>query len=273
MTRLPRILTDVPQLPHVHLEIAKAIRALAAQAQEERWQQQQSLSVISSDDDLSKQLIREVLRDLALLRRSIANSPTTKAAVDDPKHPGWPAGAPGGKGGQFRPKDSNASADQSDAVVDSSGKNAPQLGPPPHIPIKEPATAKALNIFLKTAAYWIAEAALVDEPAGAAFLIALQAAKWLSEFRPWIDAYQDPPKTLKKLQQDLSALDGYNIHHIVEQTPARKDGYPDSAIDAPDNLVPLPTLTHWLISAWFSRQNDNFGGLSPEGLSEGQELG
>ncbi len=26
MTRLPRILTDVPQLPHVHLEIAKAIR-------------------------------------------------------------------------------------------------------------------------------------------------------------------------------------------------------------------------------------------------------
>ncbi len=113
----------------------------------------------------------------------------------------------------------------------------------------------------------------MDEPAGAAFLIALQAAKWLSEFRPWIDAYQDPPKTLKKLQQDLSALDGYNIHHIVEQTPARKDGYPDSAIDAPDNLVRIPTLTHWLISAWFSRQNDNFGGLSPRDYLRGKSWG
>jgi hypothetical protein len=28
-----------------------------------------------------------------------------KAASDDPKHPGWPAGTPGGIGGQFRPKD------------------------------------------------------------------------------------------------------------------------------------------------------------------------
>lgn len=28
-----------------------------------------------------------------------------KAAVDDPKHPGWPAHTPDGKGGQFRPKD------------------------------------------------------------------------------------------------------------------------------------------------------------------------
>ncbi|MGA8080142.1 MAG: hypothetical protein WB868_22415 [Xanthobacteraceae bacterium] len=30
MTRLPRILYAVPPLPHVHLEIAKAIQALAA---------------------------------------------------------------------------------------------------------------------------------------------------------------------------------------------------------------------------------------------------
>jgi hypothetical protein len=28
-----------------------------------------------------------------------------KASPDDPEHPGWPAGAPGGIGGQFRPKD------------------------------------------------------------------------------------------------------------------------------------------------------------------------
>src|SRR5438046_10060421 len=28
-----------------------------------------------------------------------------KASPDDPKHPGWPAGTEGGRGGQFRPKD------------------------------------------------------------------------------------------------------------------------------------------------------------------------
>ncbi len=32
-----------------------------------------------------------------------------KAAPDDPKHPGWPAGAPAGVGGQFRPKDGGES--------------------------------------------------------------------------------------------------------------------------------------------------------------------
>jgi hypothetical protein len=30
-----------------------------------------------------------------------------KASPDDPKHPGWPAGTEGGRGGQFRPKDGN----------------------------------------------------------------------------------------------------------------------------------------------------------------------
>jgi hypothetical protein len=34
-----------------------------------------------------------------------------KASPDDPKHPGWPAGTEGGRGGQFRPKDG------SDAVI------------------------------------------------------------------------------------------------------------------------------------------------------------
>ena len=32
---------------------------------------------------------------------------TFKASPDDPKHPGWPAGTEGGRGGQFRPKDAS----------------------------------------------------------------------------------------------------------------------------------------------------------------------
>jgi Phage portal protein len=32
-----------------------------------------------------------------------------KASADDPEHPAWPAGTPGGRGGKFRPKDDNVS--------------------------------------------------------------------------------------------------------------------------------------------------------------------
>ena len=34
----------------------------------------------------------------------------TKASADDPVHPGWPAGTPGGLGGKFRPKDAGEKA-------------------------------------------------------------------------------------------------------------------------------------------------------------------
>ncbi|MEA1677154.1 hypothetical protein [Nitrospirillum sp. BR 11163] len=43
------------------------------------------------------------------------STPLAKASPDDPAHPGWEAGAPDGKGGQFRPKDGGLSeADQAE---------------------------------------------------------------------------------------------------------------------------------------------------------------
>jgi hypothetical protein len=43
-----------------------------------------------------------------------ANESILKAAADDPKHPGWPAGTPGDKGGQFRPKDGDENETSND---------------------------------------------------------------------------------------------------------------------------------------------------------------
>jgi hypothetical protein len=40
-------------------------------------------------------------------RERTAENALHKASPDDLKHPGWPAGTPDGKGGQFRPKDGN----------------------------------------------------------------------------------------------------------------------------------------------------------------------
>ena len=50
-----------------------------------------------------------------------APGPFSKASPDDPEHPGWPAGTPGGVGGQFRPKDTDAAASGArNAVGDTS---------------------------------------------------------------------------------------------------------------------------------------------------------
>ncbi|HEY1803721.1 MAG TPA: hypothetical protein VGG45_04505 [Terracidiphilus sp.] len=86
MTRLPRILCAVPQLPHVHLEIAKAIQTLWGQENEQT-----------------------------------ANRFVAKAAVDDPEHPGWPAHTPDRKGGEFRPKD--GAFDSSSSVPGNGPRN------------------------------------------------------------------------------------------------------------------------------------------------------
>src|SRR5438105_255162 len=62
-----------------------------------------------------------------------------------------------------------------------------------------------------------------------------------------------------------------DIKSIVEQTPAGKEGYPKSAIEAPENLVRISTLKHWQISNWYSTPNAEFNGLSPRNYLRGKD--
>ncbi|NJO54782.1 MAG: hypothetical protein HC829_08040 [Bacteroidales bacterium] len=72
------------------------------------------------------------------------------------------------------------------------------------------------------------------------------------------------PKTLEELQAAVAVREkGYDIHHIVEQTPADRDSFARTLIDAPENLVRVPTLKHWEITAWFMQGKEDYGGLSP----------
>jgi hypothetical protein len=120
----------------------------------------------------------------------------------------------------------------------------------------------------------MAEAALdefVGGPVGP-YLMLLDAASWVYEGAQYIQAYADPPKSLEELQQSVSTLaTGYDIHHIVEQTPAQQDGFPRSSIDAPDNLVRIPTLKHWQITGWYTTKNKNYGGVSPRAYLRGKD--
>jgi hypothetical protein len=63
---------------------------------------------------------------------------------------------------------------------------------------------------------------------------------------------------------------GYEIHHIVEQTPAEQDGYRRSQIDGPENLVRIPTLKHREITGWYQTRNDDYGGVSPRDYLRGK---
>ena len=95
---------------------------------------------------------------------------------------------------------------------------------------------------------------------------------WLHRYYPWIEAYFDPPTSLDELRRNAAggAADGYDIHHIVERTPAEQDGFPRLLIDGPNNLVRIPRLEHWEVNAWFETPNEDFQGLTPRQYVRGR---
>jgi hypothetical protein len=56
---------------------------------------------------------------------------------------------------------------------------------------------------------------------------------------------------------------GYDDHHNVEQATAAADGSEDALIDAPENLVRIPTVKHWELNRWYETANPNFDNMTP----------
>jgi hypothetical protein len=94
---------------------------------------------------------------------------------------------------------------------------------------------------------------------------ARSATHWLNEKYWEIRSFQDAPKSLGELHDGVFQANkrGYDVHHIVEQTPARHDGFPDKIIDRADNLVLIPRYKHWQINSWYQTPNKSYGGLTP----------
>jgi hypothetical protein len=265
---LPRTLSAVPRLPHVQFEIVKAIQVLLDQHAQPLPTAEKA--VISALDEEVGRELRDACRQWLLARSRLhaASLKATKVAIDDPIHPGWPARTPDSKGGQFRPKDGETVVAANTPGI-GHNQGPPFVEPPPPIPPKPPAIARVFNNFIKAAAYWLAVA---GKGLAARYLNVLQEVYWVTTLAlPYIRAYLSPPKTLQELQQDvLNPQAGYDIHHIVEQTPARKEGFSDDIIDGPDNLVRIPTLKHWQINAWFQTKNPDYGDISPRDYLRGK---
>jgi hypothetical protein len=266
---LPRSLTAVPRERHVHQEIAKAIQSLFAQIREQDSRQPLNDAAAMREREMLKQIVRDIPREFA----PVLHVELRKIGYD-PNEPRVPAGNP--HGGEWTSDGANSTAGTVWAANGPPGighNQGPPLDEPPKIPPEPPGTAKAINAFVKAAASYLARA--LKDPRAAAFLALLAATAWLArEYLATIQAYLDPPKTWEELQQDaLNPQPGYDIHHPVEQTPARQAGFPESQIDGPDNRLRIPRLKHWQITGWYATPNEEYGGLSPQRLSEGQELG
>jgi hypothetical protein len=252
-----RIPTAVPQMWQTHLEIAKAVRRLAAQESGEQLQCRAEVHGYFDPGSIDK-IVRELWREM-------------RKAGFNPDEPRVPAGQT--EGGRWT-KQGMGDANAATAEIAGVGHNqGPPLNEPPEVPPEVPLTAKARNAFLKAAARWLIRASLeatLGGPVGD-YLVALEAAYWLYQYLPYIRAYLQPPKTWAELQEDaLSPQKGYDIHHPVEQTPAEQDGFSPDEIDASENRLRIPTLKHWEITAWYATRREDFGGLSPRDYLRGK---
>lgn len=198
-----------------------------------------------------------------------------KASPDDPVHPGWPAGTPGGLGGKFRPKDGTAAGEAA---------------------VKRLAQRRAIRALLLQALSLPAEAATNMVPVlGAAADVVMigQLAETVSEFHqldvdtkaaldflargPYrlkdlrvspnsesfssFDAFKKGPSFLELLFKRFgSAGDGYDYHHIVEQGGGNASAFSAEELQSTDNIVRIPTLLHEAINSEYSKiseENEN----------------
>jgi hypothetical protein len=141
---------------------------------------------------------------------------------------------------------------------------------PPAVPSQRPETPQRRNEIIRSVARWAANVLKAGRSLNVLGAL-YEAASWLDTDAYFIDAYLDAPKSLEELNLGVAERKlGYDRHHIVEQTQARNEGYPESQINSPENLVRVPTLKHWEINGWMSSKSPEFGGLSPRQFLEGK---
>ena len=197
-----------------------------------------------------------------------------KASADDPKHPGWPAGAEGGRGGQFRPKDG------SEAVIAQGVIERIQ-----RIKARRALRTEALAVLrlaveltvdavpgiglaadaatLIDMANTIAELKKLKIDADAAIefvkhgpysLDELQVSSNYEEFSNYGDFIKDAAYIALIVKRFGAAGSGNQYHHIVTQGGANETKIPREQLQNTDNVIPLPTLLHEAVNGEYSRR-------------------
>jgi hypothetical protein len=239
---------DIAPLPTVAPARRQAEKSVAAAGALDR-----SLRAFERDHVVLRRMVAELRLDLQ--RQRLA-----RKYGYNPSQPRVPAGNP--DGGQWTDGADGAGGSTNSRRIRLAG-DIP-TGEPPNIPSKRPTASPDRTAAIKAAAHWLAR---FGGPLGK--LVAL--GHWLYEHDALIKASLDEPKSLDELRRAVSTPErGYDIHHIVEQASAERDGYPRSMIDGPDNRVRIPTLKHRDITSWYQTRNKAFGGLSPRDYLHGK---
>ncbi len=221
------------------------------------------------------------IENRALRRLALVECFLGKASPDDPVHPGYPAGDPEGRGGQFMPKDKSPEA------------------------LQQLERLKALREFRAAA-----EAALVvvttlplEGVPGVDVVVSVRAALQLGriaielgnnekEISEAMDFVKNGPYSLdelrvnqgdvsfssfdafKKISDDDAIVRRYPItssgneyHHIVEQGGDNSDNFTPEQLQSTRNIIPLPGPIHDLISARYSSEYDESSKTVREWLS------
>lgn len=230
--------------------------------------------------DLPNETARNAMEaDDACIRSANRNSAPhsceiQKASPNDPKHPGWPAGTPGGIGGQFRPKDSSDVA-IAQAIKGVVARHELRMS-----------LIAVLHIGLDALANLVPG---VDVAADVEILV--EVAKTVAEYRKLaidaaaaLDFVKKGPRALQELQVSSSQYEefssynqflkgeanpemiakrfgsagaGYQYHHVVTQGGANESHIPQNQLQSTDNIVVIPTLLHEVVNAEYSRfRND-----------------
>ncbi|MGA8169688.1 MAG: hypothetical protein WB816_02445 [Methylocystis sp.] len=232
-----------------------------------------------NEGDLARAMIATTQMRLPTLSedeasRAAAATELAKAAADDPDHPGWPAGTPGGRGGQFRPKD-----EPSETVKETRKKKTeaelPQL-------IRRRLIRETLRRVLtpqrvmrlagEVAANAIPMVNVAADVAAAGDIAAMAAdsVELKREADAALDFIKNAPYKLDDLRvgmEDKSfssfdafknvgvakfhgpAGDGYDYHHIVEQ--GKSTDFSSIELNSTTNIVRIPRLIHEEINSEF----------------------
>lgn len=217
------------------------------------WQRRFALRGLACALSELKCLAAEIRLERAIRRHGHALRIASKAGFK-PDQPRVPKGDPGG--GQW----SGGAGSQEP----KGGDAAPQDGRPPEEADGAPSTSRERTSILKEVARRIVRT-------GETVATIAKVARWVQTYSAEISAYNDPPKSLDELHRAVSTpAPGYDIHHIVEQTAAERDGFSREVIDGADNLVRVPRLKHQEINAWYQRPNSDFNWQAPRDYLNGR---
>lgn len=234
----------------------------------------QEILALKSDILATKFIVRAlILREI--LRKGNFDPNQPRAPAGSPNGGQWtreggggPAGSPASgttdrlpSNGSEAPPDAPASPRPHLHIEIWPSNGGPPLEDPPVIPTTPPPETQKRSLIARNVARWLARRLSEGHPMGRLLTpLLLEAGSWLyNNYWPLISEYLAPPKTLTELQQNVrTPRPGTDVHHIVEEAAARAAGFPESRINAPENLVRISRLRHELVNRAYSRKMRNF---------------